>query len=133
MDVAPVFCSGMISVNCGYGRSDCARLIVGETRMPLFTMPKNGLGTVWFSADPSARYCGSSWLMLRPLSVLVWRSCPAVPTYETSAPIRHGNSRCMVTFHWRVHGVGLLSRSGAWMAPPTAVSRPWLEPGDSVN
>lgn len=44
-DVAPVFCRGMTSVNCGYGRSSWARLTCGATRMPLFTIPKKGLGT----------------------------------------------------------------------------------------
>src|SRR5687768_9262664 len=123
----------MTSVNCGYGRSDCARLMFGDTRMPLFTTPKNGLGTVWLSAVPSARYFGSSWLRLSPPSTFVCRSCPAVPTYEASTAVRHGNSRWSVTFHCRVHGVGLLSRSGAWIWPPTAVSKPWLDPGDEVK
>ena len=92
-------------------------------------MPKNGFGTIWFSADPSERYCGSSWLRFRPPSVLVCRSCPSVPTYATSAATRHGSSRCTVTFHCRFHGVGLPSRSGAWIDPPAAVSRPSADAG----
>src|ERR1051326_9329057 len=78
-----VACSIRTFENCGKGRSSCEREIVAWLASgPAPCTPKNGFATLWLNtADPSAKYFGSSWLMLTAVSTVppIGRGWPRGP------------------------------------------------------
>ena len=89
-------------------------------------MPKNGFGTCCWSAEPSDRNCGSSWLMFtRRVGRAAEAEVIAAAAHiaEPTAPCCAGSSRCRSTENCWMRG-DFRFWSLKSMLLPTPVSRP---------